>query len=103
MPASSTRFRSLESRYRGWCGDGTGGSRTSGAVIDSISIDVSVLTTVKRLFRITPSPHFLPGGLKSGGTNKSSSCTDTSVQAFRLYCEDLAISLLPSGSALTLR
>ncbi len=92
-PASSTRFGSLELHCRGWRGGGTGGLRTSGAVIASVSIEVSVLTTVELLFRIAPSVPFLPGGLKGGGTNISSSCTDTSVQAFRLSCEDLAISL----------
>ncbi len=93
IPVSSTRFGSLESRCRGWRGDGTGGLCTSGAVIASVSIEVSILSSVELLFRIAPSPPFLPGGLKGGGTNKSSSCTDTSVQAFRLSCEDLAISL----------
>ncbi len=93
MPASSTRFDSLESHCRDWHGCGTGGLRTSVAVTASVSIEVSVLTTFELLFVIAPSLSFLPGGLKVGGANKSSSCIDTSVQAFRLSWDYLAISL----------
>ncbi len=66
---------------------------TSSAATASVSIEVLVRTTVELLLEIAPSLSFLPGDLKSGGTNISSSCTDTSVQAFRLSWEDLAISL----------
>ncbi len=93
MPASSTRFCSLESSCQAWHGCGTGGLHTSGAATASVSIEVSGLTTVELLFGIAPSLSFLPGGLKGSDTNISSSHTDTSVQAFRLSWEDLAISL----------
>ncbi len=62
---------------------------TSGAATASVSIEFLALTTVELYFGIAPSLSFLPRGLKGGGTNISSSCTNTSVQAFRLSWEDL--------------
>ncbi len=72
---------------------------TLGASTASVSMEVSILTASELPFTIALSHAFLPGGVKTGGTNKSVSCTKTS----DCLLKTSQSPFLPLGSALTFR